>query len=109
MTSGSAAGYPGFVGKNHGLYPVVQSELHAHGAAIDIAVTCSASHLCVVVSNARPVAAGLEFAASDGGHGLARMRERVITCGGSLTAGPTDDGGWNVTADLPAGGLPASV
>ena len=94
-------------------YRVVQEAMtnalkHAPGAAIDISVTCSASRLCVVVSNARPVAAGLEFAASDGGHGLAGMRERVSACGGSLAAGATDDGGWNVTAELPAG-APASV
>jgi signal transduction histidine kinase len=95
-------------------YRVVQEAMtnalkHAPGAAIDVAVTCSASRLCVVVSNAQPIAAGLEFTASDGGHGLAGMRERVNACGGSLTAGATEGGGWSVMADLPAGGVPASV
>ncbi len=95
-------------------YRVVQEAMtnalkHAPGAAIDIAVTCSASRLCVVVSNAPPIAAGLEFTASDGGHGLAGMRERVIACGGALTAGPTPGGGWSVEADLPAGSVPVSV
>ena len=95
-------------------YRVVQESMtnalkHAPGAAIDIAVTCSASRLGVVVSNGQPIAAGLEFTASDGGHGLAGMRERVIACGGSLTAGPTARGGWSVEADLPAGSVPVSV
>jgi signal transduction histidine kinase len=95
-------------------YRIVQEAMtnalkHAPGAAIDIAVTCSASRLCVVVSNAPPMAAGLEFTASDGGHGLAGMRERVIACGGALTAGPTAGGGWSVEADLPAGSMPVSA
>jgi signal transduction histidine kinase len=95
-------------------YRVVQEAMtnalkHSPGAPIDIAVTCSASRLSVVVSNARPAAPGLDFAASDGGHGLAGMRERVSACGGSLTAGPTVGGGWSVRADLPAGEVTASV
>ena len=95
-------------------YRVVQEAMtnalkHSPGAPIDIAVTCSASRLCVVVNNARPVAPGLDFAGSDGGHGLAGMRERVGASGGSLTAGPTADGGWSVKADLPAGGVSVSV
>jgi signal transduction histidine kinase len=95
-------------------YRVVQEAMtnalkHAPGAAIDITATCSASRLGVVVSNAQPVTPGLDFAASDGGHGLAGMRERVSACGGSLVAGPTAGGGWSVEADLPAGGVPISL
>jgi signal transduction histidine kinase len=100
-------------------YRVVQEAMtnalkHAPGGSIDIAITCSASRLRVVVNNAAPVAPGLDFTASDGGHGLAGMRERVIACGGSLLAGPIAGGGWTVSADLPAdgvaaGGIAASV
>ena len=36
-----------------------------------------------------------------GGHGLVGMRERVAMLGGSLDAGPTEDGGFQVTAVLP--------
>ena len=95
-------------------YRVVQEAMtnalkHAPGAPIDIAVTCSASRLCVEVSNGRPVAPGLEFAASDGGHGLAGMRERVTASGGSLVAAPTAGGGWCVRAVLSAGGVSTSV
>ena len=38
-----------------------------------------------------------------GGHGLIGMRERVAVFGGSLSAGPTADGGFLVSARLPLG------
>jgi signal transduction histidine kinase len=37
-----------------------------------------------------------------GGFGLAGIAERVASCGGSLTTGPTETGGFAVTARLPA-------
>jgi signal transduction histidine kinase len=37
-----------------------------------------------------------------GGFGLAGIAERVASCGGSLAVGPTDAGGFAVTARLPA-------
>jgi signal transduction histidine kinase len=40
--------------------------------------------------------------AASGGFGLAGIAERVASCGGSLTAGPGDAGGFAVTARLPA-------
>lgn len=39
--------------------------------------------------------------ARGGGYGLAGMAERAEALGGSLTAGPTPEGGWLVTAILP--------
>ena len=55
------------------------------------------------VENAAPrhQPSGLER--SGGSFGLAGMRERVAACGGSLTSGPTQAGGWRVSAVLPAG------
>ncbi|WP_035768730.1 sensor histidine kinase [Arthrobacter castelli] len=38
---------------------------------------------------------------SGSGHGIAGMRERVALLGGYLTAGPVDDGGFQVKAQLP--------
>jgi signal transduction histidine kinase len=38
-----------------------------------------------------------------GGHGVIGMRERVAVFGGSLSAGPTADGGFLVSARLPLG------
>jgi signal transduction histidine kinase len=40
--------------------------------------------------------------ALSGGFGLAGIAERVASCGGSLTVGPGDAGGFAVTARLPA-------
>jgi len=37
-----------------------------------------------------------------GGFGLAGITERVASCGGTLTVGPTGAGGFAVTARLPA-------
>ena len=39
---------------------------------------------------------------ASGGFGLAGIAERVASCGGSLTVGPGDAGGFAVTARLPA-------
>ena len=48
-----------------------------------------------------PDGAGARPAVS-GGFGLAGIAERVASCGGSLTVGPADAGGFAVTARLPA-------
>ena len=46
--------------------------------------------------------------AGGGGHGLPGMRERAVSVGGSLEAGPAPEGGFRVTARLPLGqGPPA--
>jgi signal transduction histidine kinase len=45
---------------------------------------------------------GAARAAVPGGFGLAGIAERVASCGGSLTVGPGDAGGFAVTARLPA-------
>ncbi|RXR22411.1 two-component sensor histidine kinase [Oerskovia turbata] len=36
-----------------------------------------------------------------GGNGLLNMRERALSCGGTLSAGPDQNGGWRVQAVLP--------
>ncbi|MGH3211937.1 MAG: sensor histidine kinase, partial [Trebonia sp.] len=45
---------------------------------------------------------GSGAAPRSGGFGLAGMAERVASCGGSLTVGPGQDGGFTVSARLPA-------
>jgi signal transduction histidine kinase len=40
--------------------------------------------------------------AASGGFGLAGIAERVASCGGKLTVGPGEAGGFAVTARLPA-------
>jgi signal transduction histidine kinase len=49
-------------------------------------------------------------AADDGrGAGLVGMRERVELRGGTLTAAPHPDGGFEVRAEIPAAGSPAAT
>jgi signal transduction histidine kinase len=89
-------------------YRIVQEALtnarrHAPGAAVDLAVTVDDNGARVVVANGAAPAhpAGPSRDGAGGGHGLAGMRERVQLTGGTLTVGPTGDGGWRVEAVLP--------
>ena len=49
---------------------------------------------------------GQRGATAGTGHGIIGMRERVHLCGGTFSAGPLPDGGFQVTAALP---LPATA
>jgi len=88
-------------------YRVIQEAVtnafkHAPGAPVDITVQGDDTGVTVAIVNAAPREGPAGLAASGGGYGLAGMRERVRTSGGSLTSGPTADGGWRVSAVLPA-------
>jgi signal transduction histidine kinase len=83
-------------------YRLVQEALtnarqHAPGAAVEVCVEYRAADVTLVVHNG-PSAGGNT---AGGGHGLVGMRERVRHCGGDLRTGPTDAGGWRITARLP--------
>ncbi|MFG1707715.1 sensor histidine kinase [Nonomuraea sp. M3C6] len=71
---------------------------HAPGAAVEVTV----SPQRVAVRNGPPRS---RPTALPGGLGLAGLRERVRLAGGTLTAGPADDG-FELAVILPAGGEP---
>ncbi|MGH2858542.1 MAG: sensor histidine kinase, partial [Solirubrobacteraceae bacterium] len=80
---------------------------HAPGAAVSVSVSAGEEPLDGVVVRVENLAApgevagGVgELAAAGGGYGLRGMRERAQALGGTLNAGPADDG-WRVELRLP--------
>ncbi|MEV6975804.1 histidine kinase [Kitasatospora sp. NPDC093806] len=88
-------------------YRTVQEALtnitkYAPAAAVHVKVKARGRKLRVEVRNEAPPVRPAQTLPG-GGHGLVGLRERAQLLGGSLTAGPTPDGGFEVRADLPAG------
>jgi signal transduction histidine kinase len=91
------------------VFRIVQEALtnalkHAVGAdAVDIRLGFDDPDVSVrVTDNGRPAAVGLldAGAAGGGGHGISGMRDRAAAFGGTLAAGPSADGGWQVSATV---------
>ena len=88
-------------------YRLVQEALtnaqrHAPGAPVDVRVLADDAAVVVEVVNSGVGAIPSPRTAADGsGFGLVGMRERVRLLGGRLDAGPTDGGGYALTARLP--------
>ncbi|CAM5663955.1 sensor histidine kinase [Streptomyces fumanus] len=74
---------------------------HAPGATARVRLTHLPDGLRVEIRNTPPLHAPPP--SQGAGHGLLGMRERAAMLGGTLTAGPAPDGGYAVTAFLPAG------
>ncbi|TDC86954.1 histidine kinase [Actinomadura sp. 7K507] len=89
----------------HAVYRVVQEALtnvHKHAATARTHVRVHHTHdaLHVRVTNGRAPSTGrTELPA--GGHGLLGVAERVRLVGGELTARPTAEGGFDVSAEIP--------
>ncbi len=88
------------------VYRVVQESLtnalkYAPGAPVEVVIAGTDAELEMSVANGPPAGAPSGLDRVGGGRGLAGMRERVRACGGELTAGPDDSGGWRVLARLP--------
>lgn len=97
----AVAGMP-LVGRR-AVHRIVQEALtnaskHAPGAAVTVRLDPRSEWLRVAVSNERPRRGGERRGS---GFGLAGLAERAHTAGGTLTAGPTDEGGYAVAAELP--------
>jgi signal transduction histidine kinase len=91
-------------------YRIVQESLsnasqHAPGAAVTVSLEHDAGAVALRVANGpgRPATRSRHEHQRGRGHGLTGMRERVALLGGSLSAGPTPLGGFEVSAVLPLG------
>jgi signal transduction histidine kinase len=87
-------------------YRIVQESLsnasqHAPGAEVTVSVDHDASAVLLRVANGPGGPADPAGNEHRPGHGLTGMRERVALLGGSLSAGPSPDGGFVVSAVLP--------
>ncbi|NJP68174.1 sensor histidine kinase [Streptomyces spiramenti] len=90
------------------VYRVVQEALtnvhkHAAGAATLVRLARREEEVAVLVQNEPPPGAAPGPGASlpSGGNGLVGMRERVTALGGGFVSGPTDRGGFRVSAVIP--------
>jgi signal transduction histidine kinase len=89
-------------------YRIVQESLsnasqHAPGAAVTVSVGNDSGAVVLRVANGPGVSAAPAENNHGPGHGLTGMRERAALLGGSLSAGPSPDGGFLVSAVLPLG------
>ncbi|EDY49621.1 two-component system sensor kinase [Streptomyces clavuligerus] len=85
-------------------YRIIQEALsntlrHAPGSTADIEVSYVLGGLGLRIVNTAPQ--GLVKPSPGAGHGLTGMKERVSMLNGGMTHGPTDDGGYEVTAFIP--------
>ncbi|MFR9724779.1 sensor histidine kinase [Streptomyces sp. MS19] len=88
-------------------YRVVQEALtnvhkHAAGAVARVRLAHRDGEVAVLVQNDAPAGAQVPGARlPSGGNGLLGMRERVMALGGGFVSGPTDGGGFRVSAVIP--------
>jgi signal transduction histidine kinase len=106
---GSMVGLPAAVDVS--AYRILQEALtnaarHATGAAVHLRLRRTDALLSLAVRNGPRDAAGGDHGAppAGDGHGIRGMRERVAMLAGDFHAGPTGDGGFEVTATLPLRG-----
>jgi signal transduction histidine kinase len=105
-TSGDLAALPD--GVSLAAYRVVQEALtnvvrHAAPTRARVAAAVADDGTLRLRVENDPGANPRRAAPAGGGHGMAGMRERVELYGGTLASGPTGDGGWRVSVELPAG------
>ncbi|GGW36744.1 histidine kinase [Streptomyces galilaeus] len=90
-------------------FRVVQEALtnvhkHAAGAKTYVRLAHRVAEIAMQVENGPPPEAASASSARlpSGGNGLVGMRERVVALGGVFVSGPTDAGGFRVSAVIPA-------
>ncbi len=95
-------------------YRVVQEALtnvhkHAAGARARVRLARREAEVAVLVENGPAAEGGSDARLPSGGNGLVGMRERVRALGGGFVSGPTEAGGFRVSAVLPDRGAGAGV
>jgi signal transduction histidine kinase len=79
---------------------------HAPGSAVAIELDWSGTSVRLTVTNERPTRDG-PLTNEGTGHGLIGMHERATIANGSIRAGPTPEGGYQVSAAFPTAGAVA--
>ncbi|MFH8365954.1 histidine kinase [Streptomyces sp. NPDC018031] len=87
-------------------YRVVQEALtnvhkHAPGARTRVRLARRSSEVAVLVENGPSERGAAGAGLPSGGNGLVGMKERVSLLGGGFVSGPTDTGGFRVSAVIP--------
>ncbi|MCK8680136.1 sensor histidine kinase [Streptomyces lichenis] len=107
LVVGEARGYGAAVERT--AYRVVQEGLtnvhkHAAGAKVVVRLAHREGEVALQVENGPSDGAAADAGLPSGGNGLVGMRERVSALGGVFVSGPTDAGGFRLSAVLPAVG-----
>ncbi|GAA3099027.1 hypothetical protein GCM10020254_50660 [Streptomyces goshikiensis] len=74
---------------------------HAPGARVVVRLAHRDGEVAMQVENGPCDGKAAEPGLPSGGNGLVGMRERVLGLGGVFVSGPTDGGGFKVSAVLP--------
>ncbi|MEW1634384.1 histidine kinase [Streptomyces sp. NPDC093801] len=106
VVQGERGAYPGEVEQT--AYRVVQEALtnchkHAPGARVVVRLAHREGEVAMQVENGPCEGEARGADLPSGGNGLLGMRERVLGLGGVFVSGPTDGGGFRVSAVLPFG------
>ncbi|MGI5466870.1 sensor histidine kinase [Streptomyces sp. CA-132043] len=93
------------------VYRTVQEALtnvrkHAPGATATVRIHSEGGTLHAVVTNTAPTRPALPLPSAS--HGLVGLRQRAELLGGTVTAGPTDQGGYRLHLELPTEGRPGA-
>ncbi|MGW7333770.1 sensor histidine kinase [Streptomyces sp. NPDC054840] len=104
LVHGEGAAYPAEV--EQAAFRVVQEALtnchkHAPGARVVVRLAHRAGEVAMQVENGPCDGKAAEPGLPSGGNGLVGMRERVLGLGGVFVSGPTEAGGFRVSAVLP--------
>ncbi|MCM1945341.1 histidine kinase [Streptomyces sp. G2] len=101
---GESGAYPPEVERT--AYRVVQEALtnvhkHAPGAEVVVRLAHRGAEVAMQVENGPSDAGAADAGLPSGGNGLVGMKERVARLGGAFVSGPTEAGGFKVSAVIP--------